>query len=71
MTTLAQTTRQHSVPAKAGTPFFANFFKVLWLWNERAIQRRHLSALTQRELEDIGISREAADQEAGKPFWRA
>ena len=40
-------------------------------WSERASQRRHLSRLTRRELEDVGISPEAAAAEVAKPFWRA
>lgn len=37
---------------------------------ERARQRRNLSNLTPRELDDVGISGEAASAEAAKPFWQ-
>ena len=70
MTTLAHVSRQHTTSVTAVKPFFAEMINVLWLWNERARQRRHLSGLTQRELDDIGVSREAALQEAAKPFWQ-
>ena len=45
--------------------------RTLHLWSERAQQRRPLSNLTSRELDDIGISAKAAAKEAAKPFWRA
>ena len=45
--------------------------KILRRWNERAKQRRQLSGLTTRELDDVGISVEAAAAEVAKPFWRA
>jgi len=38
-------------------------------WMHRSRQRRRLAELTDRELDDIGISRDAAMREAGKPFW--
>lgn len=50
---------------------FTGAMRTLSLWSERAQQRRHLSNLTPRELDDIGISAKAAAQEAAKPFWRA
>ncbi len=70
MTTLAYAPRQQAALARAGKPLTAPMSSILWLWSERAIQRRHLAGLTQRELDDVGISREAATQEAAKPFWR-
>ena len=71
MAILTHAPRQHIEPVSLGRPVFSNFGKMLRLWSERARQRRHLTGLTQWELEDIGISREAALQEAQKPFWRA
>jgi uncharacterized protein YjiS (DUF1127 family) len=49
----------------------AGMAQVLRHWYERAKQRRQLSGLTLRELEDVGISVDAAAAEAAKPFWRA
>ena len=39
-------------------------------WQERAQERRHLMALDDRLLKDIGVSRLDAWQEFNKPFWR-
>jgi len=63
----------HSGPtgSDAGVTNIARVAKVLRQWSERATQRRRLSGLTLRELEDVGISVEAAAAEAAKPFWRA
>ncbi len=40
-------------------------------WAARARQRHHLSALDDRLLKDIGLSRADAERESRKPFWRA
>ena len=44
---------------------------LLYLWQSRYEERRALSEMDPRLLRDIGLNREAADQEAGKPFWQA
>jgi uncharacterized protein YjiS (DUF1127 family) len=45
-----------------------------WRWcarcSERARQRDALSELDDRLLEDIGVTRQQANAEAAKPFWR-
>ena len=56
---------------KATGAIFTAAVKTLHRWRERAQQRRDLSNLTPRELDDIGISAKAAAKEAAKPFWRA
>jgi uncharacterized protein YjiS (DUF1127 family) len=43
----------------------------LALWMERSRQRTHLAAMDDRLLADIGMSRNDADAEFRKPFWRA
>ncbi len=44
--------------------------ETLLVWQERDRQRRHLAALDDRLLRDIGISRADAAREAAIPFWR-
>ena len=39
-------------------------------YRETAKQRQALRQLSDEQLEDIGISREAATREADKPFWK-
>ncbi|MCZ6531632.1 MAG: DUF1127 domain-containing protein [SAR324 cluster bacterium] len=43
----------------------------LKLWRERSQQRRHLIALDDRMLKDIGLTSAQAYQEYRKPVWRA
>lgn len=43
--------------------------KLVSLWLARADQRRQLTRLSPEQLRDIGISRAAALEEAGRPFW--
>jgi uncharacterized protein YjiS (DUF1127 family) len=40
------------------------------LGRERYRQRRQLIEMDDRELKDIGITREQAEQEARKPIWK-
>jgi uncharacterized protein YjiS (DUF1127 family) len=40
------------------------------IWIARSRQRRELGELTGDILKDIGVSREEAQREAAKPFWR-
>ncbi len=47
------------------------FITTLFVWSERMEQRRALAAMDARQLEDLGIDREAALVEARKPFWSA
>ena len=44
--------------------------ETLLVWQERGQQRRHLAALDDRLLSDMGISRADAAREAALPFWR-
>ncbi|WP_026871486.1 DUF1127 domain-containing protein [Inquilinus limosus] len=58
------------VPALPRPAAFAGLRQVLGLWLRRARTRRHLDALTDHELRDLGLDRGAAAREAAKPFWR-
>lgn len=44
-------------------------FSTVFEWQERARQRRHLSELDERMLQDIGVTRADVDREIAKPFW--
>ncbi len=54
-----------------GGLFLRDFTASLRLWWQRSRSRRHLLRLNECQLRDIGIDRQAAEQEARKPFWRA
>jgi uncharacterized protein YjiS (DUF1127 family) len=43
---------------------------VLQTWRERARQRRHLAALDDRMLRDIGASAADVERETRKRFWQ-
>jgi len=45
-------------------------YATLVLWNDRQMQRNHLSELDERLLRDMGLSRQQVRHEALKPFWR-
>ena len=62
---------------KHRSPTLASLLKVLpcletacRLGRERYRQRRQLLKMDDRELKDIGITREQAEQEARKPIWK-
>jgi uncharacterized protein YjiS (DUF1127 family) len=48
----------------------AEVFATVWVWNFRWQSRLQLADLDNRTLEDIGISRKAANSEAQKAFWK-
>ena len=45
-------------------------FDLLYAWQQRAGQRRHLMELDDRMLGDIGLSRADVHREGTKAFWR-
>lgn len=69
--TLGERFHPGPIGSASGAQIFQRAARILLLWTERATQRRHLSNLTPWELDDVGISREAASREAAKPFWQA
>ncbi|MBA1276259.1 MULTISPECIES: DUF1127 domain-containing protein [Pseudomonadaceae] len=44
--------------------------QLLRLWQQRARTRRHLAALDDHQLSDVGISHSERMDELSKPFWR-
>jgi len=44
---------------------------MLAAWSRRRRDRETLARMSQRELQDIGLSRTDAAIECGKPFWRS
>jgi uncharacterized protein YjiS (DUF1127 family) len=54
----------------AGQAVLSSLAGTIATWLDRRQGRRDLSELDDRLLADVGISREDALWEAGKPFWR-
>ena len=52
------------------TPVLPRWFAALRRMHERWHQRQDLRGLDDHLLRDIGITREQARHETGKPFWR-
>ena len=46
-------------------------FFTLALWHHRYRSRRHLAALDDRELDDVGLNRAQCRAECDKRFWQA
>lgn len=62
----------HSQPIAAAIPTaFTPLPALLRLWLQRARQRRRLATLDAHLLRDVGLTRQDALAEAGKPFWAA
>lgn len=40
------------------------------LWRERSRMRRRLAAMSERDLNDLGLSPSSIETEINKPFWR-
>jgi uncharacterized protein YjiS (DUF1127 family) len=45
--------------------------EVLHTWHRRFVERSELAAWTERDLNDVGLSRGDVTHEIDKPFWRA
>ena len=43
----------------------------VFTWQQRARERRALMRLDERALHDLALTRDSADAEASKPFWRS
>ena len=60
-----------STPDRLGqaAPIALRLLDLLSIWFDRARQRRHLHALDDRMLKDIGLTRADVEFEAQKHFW--
>jgi len=65
------TLNYHRYTDRSWQPVGGQLLALMTVWFQRAHQRRQLAALDDRALRDIGISREQAQTEAAKPFWKA
>ncbi|MGO4713973.1 DUF1127 domain-containing protein [Bradyrhizobium sp. 2TAF24] len=45
--------------------------QVIHTWHRRFVERGELAAWTERDLNDVGLSRDDVADEIDKPFWRA
>lgn len=45
--------------------------ELLHTWRRRFAERGELAAWTERDLHDVGLSRDDVVHEIAKPFWRA
>jgi uncharacterized protein YjiS (DUF1127 family) len=59
-----------SVETAKSAPWYLRIFGVLYAALEKRRQRGLLRDLDNRLLADIGLTREQADRESNKPFWR-
>ncbi|MCV0426917.1 MAG: DUF1127 domain-containing protein [Roseibium sp.] len=65
-----ETILQHSVPRLRGVRQLVGILvRRLMSWIQVSRSRRQLLELTDRELEDLNLTREAAVEEARRPFW--
>ena len=63
-----QAARVHPLPR--WTDLAAGYRHTLALWRDRVRERRAFAFLTDRELDDLGLTRWDVAEEVGKPFWR-
>ncbi len=48
----------------------SGWIALIGIWRRRSRNRQELAAMSNRELQDIGITAWEAGCEANKPFWR-
>jgi uncharacterized protein YjiS (DUF1127 family) len=70
MKTLVMTTRVAPVAARP-TRQLAGLPKLVRDWIEISKQRRALAEMSDHQLQDIGLTRFQAEDEAARPFWDA
>jgi uncharacterized protein YjiS (DUF1127 family) len=54
-----------------GAAALSRIAALLRTWRRRAAERRELAAWTERDLNDVALSRADVMDEIGKPFWRS
>jgi len=59
-----------AIEAKFRAEWWHYVARLVLAWMERRRQRDALNELDARLLDDIGVSRQEAQAEAEKPFWR-
>ena len=52
------------------TDFAARFLANVHVWRERSRVRRQLTAMSERDFNDMGVSWSQIDYEINTPFWR-
>jgi uncharacterized protein YjiS (DUF1127 family) len=66
---------RHALPGRFTTETMRLLLRkgidTLLVWQDRARERRHLAALDDRLLRDMGITRGTVASEVEKPFWLA
>jgi uncharacterized protein YjiS (DUF1127 family) len=67
MNAIALTTLRSSASRRP----LAALWRLVAQWRARSQERRWLAAMSDRELQDLRLTRFEALAEAGKPFWRA
>jgi len=50
--------------------FLGHLAETLRTWRRRSSERAELAAWTERDLNDVGLSRDDVAYEIDKPFWR-
>ena len=68
--TLAGAVRDPALRRAVGWPVATTLVALFSRWLDRVRERRHLHALDDRMLRDIGLTRADVEFEAHKPFWR-
>ena len=67
---ICQTEPRNGVPGSSLLAILHFWRKAFKLACERHRQRKQLLEMDDRQLKDIGITREQAEQEARKPIWK-
>ena len=66
-------TNHHQIhsPQSGNATNLTGLGQLLRSWHDRFVQRDELTHLTERDLNDVGITWDDVAHEVDKPFWRA